>query len=96
MTQTRKSLAGTKQNDYVPGLIHLIGILSWRFQRPIEPRVEDIDVEIFLQRIIDLWRPKFAKVNVTPVLYVEESIERMRGGFAFAGPGLHQSDLQCT
>jgi signal transduction histidine kinase len=72
-----QEVIGRIQNDCTR-LNHLMESFL-AFSRPIEPRVEDIDVEVFLQRIIDRWRPKFAKVNVTPVLYVEESIERMRG-----------------
>lgn len=49
------------------------------FSRPIEPRIEQIDVEQFLRRIIDRWRPRLARVNVTPVLHVDENIVRMSG-----------------
>lgn len=49
------------------------------FSRPIEPRIEQIDVELFLRRIIDRWRPRLARVNVTPVLHVDENLSKMSG-----------------
>lgn len=72
-----QEVIGRIQNDCTR-LNHLMESFL-AFSRPIEPRVEDIDAETFLQRIIDRWRPKFAKVNVTPVLYVEDDIAKMRG-----------------
>lgn len=72
-----QEVIGRIQNDCTR-LNHLMESFL-AFSRPIEPRVEDIEVGIFLQRIIDRWRPKFAKVNVTPVLHVDDPIEKMRG-----------------
>jgi len=72
-----QEVIGRIQNDCTR-LNHLMESFL-AFSRPIEPRVEDIEVGIFLQRIIDRWRPKFAKVNVNPVLHVDDPIEKMRG-----------------
>ncbi len=72
-----QEVIGRVQNDCTR-LNHLMESFL-AFSRPIEPRIEDIDVALFLQRIIERWRPKFAKVNVTPVLHVDDPIEKMRG-----------------
>jgi len=72
-----QEVIGRVQNDCTR-LNHLMESFL-AFSRPIEPRIEDIDVALFLQRIIDRWRPKFAKVNVSPVLHVDDPIEKMRG-----------------
>lgn len=49
------------------------------FSRPIEPRIEHIDVEQFLRRIIERWRPRLNRVNVTPVLHVDGQVAKMNG-----------------
>ncbi|KAF0112441.1 MAG: two-component sensor histidine kinase [Chloroflexi bacterium] len=49
------------------------------FSRPLELKFEPIDLNNYLQRIIDRWRPKFAKVNVTPVIHIDAGITRIKG-----------------
>ena len=47
--------------------------------RPIETKMESIDVEAYLHKIVDRWRPKFAKVNVKPVFNIESGLARIKG-----------------
>lgn len=42
-----------------------------QFSRPIEPKLEPLDLFVFLQRFLDRWRPRLARVNVTPYLNSE-------------------------
>jgi PAS domain S-box-containing protein len=36
------------------------------FSRPVEQKFEPVDMKILLQRLLDRWRPRMSKVNVTP------------------------------
>ena len=36
------------------------------FSRPVEPKFEPVDMKVLLQRLLDRWRPRMSKVNVTP------------------------------
>lgn len=47
--------------------------------RPIETKMESIDVEAYLHKIVDRWRPKFAKVNVQPVFNIETGLAHIKG-----------------
>ncbi len=47
--------------------------------RPIDPKMEIIDVDMYLHTIADRWRPKFAKVNVTPVINIEAGLKKIKG-----------------
>jgi PAS domain S-box-containing protein len=47
--------------------------------RPIDPKIEIIDVDIYLHTIVDRWRPKFTKVNVKPVLTVDAGLPKIKG-----------------
>ncbi len=47
--------------------------------RPIEPKIEIIDLDVYLHTIVDRWRPKFAKVNVTPILTIEPGLKKIKG-----------------
>ena len=42
------------------------------FSRRSEHRVEEVNIETLLRRLLDRWRPRFAKVNVTPFFQIEE------------------------
>ena len=47
--------------------------------RPIDPKIEIIDLDIYLHSIVDRWRPKFAKVNVNPRLSLEPGLPKIKG-----------------
>ena len=47
--------------------------------RPIDPQMESIDVEAYLHRIVDRWRPKFAKVNVQPIFNIDTGLPPIKG-----------------
>lgn len=49
------------------------------FSRPLELKFESIDLNLYLSRIVDRWRPKFSKVNVNPVINIEADIARIKG-----------------
>ena len=36
------------------------------FSRPVEQKFEPVDMKVLLQRLLDRWRPRMSKVNVTP------------------------------
>ncbi|MBI4927834.1 MAG: PAS domain-containing protein [Anaerolineae bacterium] len=56
------------------------------FSRNTQYRFEPVDMEMFLRRMLDRWRPRFNKVNVTSFLNVEENTPN-----AYADPrGLEQ------
>ncbi len=58
------------QNDCVR-LNHLMeSVLN--FSRNNQYTFEPVDLRVLLQRILDRWRPRFSKVNVTPFFHVEE------------------------
>jgi PAS domain S-box-containing protein len=60
------------QNDCVR-LNHLMeSVLN--FSRNTQYTFEPVDLRLLLQRIIDRWRPRFSKVNVTPFFHAEEQI----------------------
>ncbi len=42
------------------------------FSRHSEHRFEEVNIETLLRRLLDRWRPRFAKVNVTPFFQIEE------------------------
>lgn len=47
--------------------------------RPIDPKIEIIDVDNYLHSVVDRWRPKFAKVNVKPVLNIDANLPKIKG-----------------
>lgn len=49
------------------------------FSRPLELKFEPFEVEPFLKRIIDRWQPRMARVNVKPILNVDENVKRIVG-----------------
>lgn len=59
-------------------LNHLMeSVLS--FSRPIEPKLEPMDVGLLLNRIIDRWRPRLSRMNVTPYFQVEDGLPKVMG-----------------
>ena len=42
------------------------------FSRQVEHKFEEVDLDVLLRRLLDRWRPRFAKVNVTPFFQIEE------------------------
>jgi two-component system sensor histidine kinase AtoS len=50
-----------------------------QFSRPIEPRLEPLDMLSFLQRFLDRWRPRLARVNITPYLNPEQAVPKVMG-----------------
>lgn len=59
-------------------LNHLMeSVLS--FSRPMEHKFEPIDLSILLQRLMDRWRPRLARVNVEPLFQSEENLPRILG-----------------
>jgi signal transduction histidine kinase len=49
------------------------------FSRPIETKFEPFNIGLLLQRILDRWRPRLSKVNVTALLQVEENLSLVDG-----------------
>ena len=49
------------------------------FSRPMELKFESFEVEPFLRRIIDRWQPRMSRVNVKPVLHVDDNVSRIVG-----------------
>lgn len=49
------------------------------FSRPLELKFEAIEVEPFLKRIIDRWQPRMARVNVKPMLHMDNDVLRILG-----------------
>ncbi|MCX6054525.1 MAG: ATP-binding protein [Chloroflexi bacterium] len=49
------------------------------FSRPVELKFVPIDLDIYLKRIIDRWRPKFAKVNVVAQIFIDSEISKING-----------------
>ncbi|HEX7556893.1 MAG TPA: ATP-binding protein, partial [Leptolinea sp.] len=49
------------------------------FSKPQELRMEKIDIDKFLQRILDRWRPRLARVNVQPFFSASQTIPQING-----------------
>ena len=49
------------------------------FSKPQELRLEKIDIAVFLQRILDRWRPRMARVNVQPFFSAAKSLPMING-----------------
>jgi len=49
------------------------------FSRPFTPNLEAVDLRILLQRILDRWRPKMARVKVQSFFQMEPEIPRVTG-----------------
>ncbi len=49
------------------------------FSRHVEHKFEAVDLETLLRRLLDRWRPRMAKVNVTAFFQVEENIPPVLG-----------------
>lgn len=59
-------------------LNHLMeSVLS--FSRPIEPKLEPMDIGLLLSRIVDRWRPRLSRMNVTPYFQVEDGLPKIMG-----------------
>jgi two-component system, NtrC family, sensor histidine kinase AtoS len=59
-------------------LEHLMdSVLS--FSRPVEPKIEPMDIALLLNRILDRWRPRFSKVNVKSFFQSPENLPRVYG-----------------
>jgi two-component system, NtrC family, sensor histidine kinase AtoS len=59
-------------------LNHLMeSVLS--FSRYAEHKFESVDLEQFLRRLLDRWRPRMAKVNVAPFFHIEENTPPILG-----------------
>ncbi len=49
------------------------------FSRPMESRFEPIKLTLFLKKIMDRWRPRFAKLNITPYFKSENPASTIIG-----------------
>ena len=49
------------------------------FSRQVEHKLEKVDIEILLRRILDRWRPRMAKVNVTSYFQMEPTTPPILG-----------------
>jgi two-component system sensor histidine kinase AtoS len=49
------------------------------FSRPLELKFESIDLKTYLPRIVDRWRPRLSRVNVTPSVHVDSDIANIIG-----------------
>jgi two-component system, NtrC family, sensor histidine kinase AtoS len=59
-------------------LNHLMeGVLN--FSRQVEHKFEPVDMEALLRRILDRWRPRMAKVNVTAFFQMEPNTPKVQG-----------------
>jgi signal transduction histidine kinase len=47
--------------------------------RTVDTQLELIDLDVYLHKIVDRWRPKFAKVNVNPVFNIETNLSKIMG-----------------
>jgi signal transduction histidine kinase len=47
------------------------------FSKPQELRLEKIDLAVFLQRILDRWRPRLARVNVQPFFSASQNLPQI-------------------
>ena len=76
-TDPNQELINRMQGDCAR-LNHLMeSVLS--FSRPIEHKFETVDLAVLLQRILDRWRPRFAKVNVKPFFQADEKTPPVTG-----------------
>jgi two-component system, NtrC family, sensor histidine kinase AtoS len=49
------------------------------FSKPQELKLEKIDLAVFLQRILDRWRPRLARVNVQPFFSAAQNLPQING-----------------
>lgn len=49
------------------------------FSRQVEHKFEEVDLEAMLRRLLERWRPRFAKVNVSPFFQIEENTPHVLG-----------------
>lgn len=49
------------------------------FSRPVDIKLERIDLTVFLRRILDRWRPRFARVNVNHYFQTAEGLPVIMG-----------------
>ena len=49
------------------------------FSRPIEHKFKPVNVSILLKRIVERWRPRMARVNVTPIIKTAEDLPDVMG-----------------
>ena len=47
--------------------------------KPLEPRFERIELQFLLRKIIERWRPRLAKVNVSPFFQMEPNVPPIKG-----------------
>ncbi|NMC79395.1 MAG: PAS domain S-box protein [Chloroflexi bacterium] len=68
---------GRMQNDCTR-LDHLMeSVLA--FSRPIEPKIEPMDIGMLLNRILDRWRPRLSRLNVTSYFQVADDLPKVLG-----------------
>jgi two-component system, NtrC family, sensor histidine kinase AtoS len=48
-------------------------------ERTVDTQMELIELDQYLHKIVDRWRPKFAKVNVNPVFNIEAGLPKIMG-----------------
>jgi len=49
------------------------------FSRPTDLHLEPIEIGQFLKRTLDRWHPRLMRANITPILQVEEKIDKIKG-----------------
>jgi PAS domain S-box-containing protein len=49
------------------------------YARPIEPKFEEMDLVVFVQRILDRWRPRMSRLKVETFFQKAEDIPRING-----------------
>lgn len=49
------------------------------YSRPTDLHLEPIDIGSFLKRTLDRWHPRLTRENITPILQVEENIDKIKG-----------------
>lgn len=49
------------------------------YARPIEPKFEEMDLVVFIQRILDRWRPRMTRMKVETFLQKADNIPKING-----------------
>jgi len=47
--------------------------------KPYEPKQEPVDVGEVVARLVDRWRPRMARLKITPILQIEEHLPKVMG-----------------
>jgi len=51
------------------------------FSRPVDQKFENIDLGGLLHNLVERWRPRMTKVNVTPFYHCDDNVSRIYGNY---------------